>query len=363
MKTFKYSYDISPNLILNEFDSVNNILFIDIETTGLSASNSTIYLIGAGYYNKNGYNIIQWFAETPLEEPLIIKAFFEFASNFSCLLHFNGQMFDIPFIQKRSERHKINSDFSAFNSIDIYKLIKPLKNILGLQDVRQKTLELFLGIYREDMYSGGELIPVYKKYTLKHDDSLLKLLLLHNEEDVLNMHNLIPILEYRNIKNIYLNYEKHVINEYTAYDGSIKKELLITYSHTYNLPVDFKANNNGIYINYSNSGTIIFRLPVECLELKYYYPDPENYYYLPLEDTCIHKSIASGVDKSHRKRATKANCYTKCPGEFIKCGKYDKIRLFKDDYKSKEQYALFSIINELSADEMNVFGKSILEIN
>lgn len=39
--------------------------------------------------------------------------------------------------------------------------------------------------------------------------------------------------------------------------------------------------------------------------LKYFYPDYQNYYYLPEEDMVIHKSIADSVDPSYRKKATK----------------------------------------------------------
>ena len=43
----------------------------------------------------------------------------------------------------------------------------------------------------------------------------------------------------------------------------------------------------------------------------------ENYYYLPTEDTAIHKSVGEFVDPSHRKKATKKNCYIKKDCDYV----------------------------------------------
>ncbi len=52
-------------------------------------------------------------------------------------------------------------------------------------------------------------------------------------------------------------------------------------------------------------------------ELKFFFPDPENYYYLPDEDTAIHRSVGGFVDRAHRVPAKKSNCYTKKSGLFV----------------------------------------------
>lgn len=361
MKTFFYTYDkLNPDNLLNEYGNVSDIVFIDIETTGLSPLNSSIYLIGAGYYDNNEYKIIQWFAETPMEEPLVLKAFFDFLESYRTLIHFNGDRFDIPFIEKRAEKHSIKSTLSSLNSVDIYKKIKPFKSVLGLQDLRQKTIELFLGIDRNDLYSGGELIPVYKKYTMKNDDNLLKLLLLHNEEDVLNMHKIIPMLHFSKLDMVEPIFNKYEINTYKTFDNEEKKELIITCTHKNTLPTSFKSNNNGIYVYFSNDGTLTIRLPIEEMELKLFYPDTNNYYYLPDEDTCIHKLVASAVDSSHREKAKKANCYTRHNGEFIPCKYSDVKHIFKRDYKSKDYYILLSELPNMSSDELNMICKAFL---
>ena len=46
------------------------------------------------------------------------------------------------------------------------------------------------------------------------------------------------------------------------------------------------------------------RVPLYEEEMKYFYSNYKNYYYLPDEDTAIHKSVASYVDKKYRVQAT-----------------------------------------------------------
>ena len=48
---------------LEKYTSLEKILFLDIETTGLSPSSSQLYLIGIAYYEQSTWHIKQWFAQ------------------------------------------------------------------------------------------------------------------------------------------------------------------------------------------------------------------------------------------------------------------------------------------------------------
>ncbi len=50
---------------------------------------------------------------------------------------------------------------------------------------------------------------------------------------------------------------------------------------------------------------------------KYFFENYKDYYYLPLEDRALHKSVGSLVDKKYRKQATAATCYEKQSGAFL----------------------------------------------
>ena len=77
-------------------------------------------------------------------------------------------------------------------------------------------------------------------------------------------------------------------------------------------------------------------------QLKHFYPDYRDYYYLPFEDTAIHRSVGEYVDRSARKKATAKTCYTKKEGLFLPQFGPLWEPSFKEDYKSSLTYAAYS---------------------
>jgi uncharacterized protein YprB with RNaseH-like and TPR domain len=103
MKTTDYiASDIRIDYPLDRLSSPDRILFLDIETTGLSPANAELFLIGAASYTHAGLHIIQYFAEEPGEEKAILEAFSELIRDYDTLITFNGNKFDIPFLEKRN---------------------------------------------------------------------------------------------------------------------------------------------------------------------------------------------------------------------------------------------------------------------
>ena len=110
-------------------------------------------------------------------------------------------------------------------------------------------------------------------------------------------------------------------------------------------------------------------LPVYSGELKYFYPNPSDYYYLPLEDCAMHKSVASFVEKEYRKKATAATCYTKKTGTFLPLALQNKTKkeaqtdstlpCFLSDYKSNFSYIPY--IRELNGEVLTQLAKTLLD--
>lgn len=90
---------------------------------------------------------------------------------------------------------------------------------------------------------------------------------------------------------------------------------------------------------YENKAVCTIRLCRGCL--KYFYPDYKDYYYLPFEDTAVHKSVGEYVDRSARKKATARTCYTKKEGVFLPQFGPFKEPSFREDYKSPLTYVLY----------------------
>ncbi len=307
---------ILDNINLTHLDILNafhinpaTALFFDIETTGLSSKNSCLYMIGAVKWdnNANAFKLIQWFNEDGANAINILKNFFELSVNCQTLIHFNGDRFDIPYIKDCCNKYGIEFPLNILSSLDIYKLLKPFKNILKLNNMKQKTIEAFLGFLREDKMDGKELIRIYKNY-LKSPDAISKeLLFVHNADDLKGMLHIINALAYPllfsaegNIKEIETK-EQNIIFHFTPY---------------YPIPKRISIGKNGFYLN-AFQKNITFTIPLYIGELKYFYPNYQDYYYLPYEDAAIHKIVASYVDAKHRNKAQASNCYTKKAGCFL----------------------------------------------
>ena len=114
----------------------------------------------------------QWVAENANDEANVLMAFHKFIQNYKIIIHFNGNTFDMPFLKERGEKYNINFDFNSFESIDIYKTVKKYSDLLKLENNKQKTYEDFLGIKRNDPFSGGDLIEVYKEFMRTHDENV-----------------------------------------------------------------------------------------------------------------------------------------------------------------------------------------------
>lgn len=292
-------------------------LFFDIETTGLSADRAAVYLIGCAWYEKDTWRLKQWFADTKEAEKEILTAFAAHCARFDTLAHFNGDRFDIPFLTARCERARIPAPFSALKSQDLYRLAKPLKKLLGLGNLKQKTLEQFLKIGREDKFSGGDLIEVYRIYLGNHDEKLERFLLLHNEEDVKGMTGLLAILDYADWLEGTFVFRKMERTKYRTYEGAEAEECFLTFSFPDPLPAPFSSRHPSGAVLAVRRDQLTLRLPILHGALRHYYPNYRDYYYLPLEKKALHKSVADFVDPAYREKATRENCCVIKEGDFL----------------------------------------------
>lgn len=315
-----------------------HLLFFDIETTGLSARSSSLYLIGAVSLREGGWTATQWFAETPMEEGEILRAFLSFAAGFTQLVHFNGDRFDLPYLADKCRAFGLPDTLSALLSRDIYRMARPLKALLSLQSLKQKSLEAFLGISREDRCSGGELINVYHDYVMHPREDTLQLLLLHNYEDLLGMLAILPILSYRALTDGFWQADGCRIDGDTAvFHAALPCALP--------LPL---TRSSGLFSLSAGGRAFTLRVPGVRRPLKYFFPDYKNYCYLPLEDTAIHKSVAAYVDREHREPAKPSNCYCWKDGFYLPQDAPVFSPVFREDYQSTPLY--FACTDSFLAD-------------
>lgn len=345
---------------LDNFSPLETIFFLDIETTGFTAKGSSLYLIGGAYYKNKTWNIIQWFSENYSEEEKILNAFKDFAKDYSLFIHFNGNNFDIPYLRQKAEMLQVDLSFLENAGLDLYRRIAPYKSFLKLANCKQKSIEKFLNINRIDTYNGGELITIYHDYVSSPSDYALQTLLLHNADDMKGMLYIIPMLSYSDLFNKSILVEKVQVNEYSNYNGEKRKELYMQLKLEYSLPKKISVFADHCYF-IGEDRKASLRIPIYEIELKHFYSNYNDYYYLPEEDTAIHKSVATYVDSSRRKKANASTCYTKHTSSYIQQWKIIKEPFFKKTYKSTDIY--FELTDEIKKDRtlFNLYAKHVLQ--
>ena len=406
-----------------------DVLFFDIETTGLSARSAGLYLIGVLTYTAAAsiaeesntasssdeaqisavpsahraasapeaaghWTLLQYFCEDVADEPAVLQAFFELLRTKKILISYNGDGFDIPFLRHMVEQYGLRAprphhstvlhdradcpatdgsaiddtrplySFDTVESFDLFKKFRPLKRLLGLPDLKLKSCERFLGIDREDRFTGGELIEVYFEWQKTKAPALLDTLLLHNAEDIANLPNLLPLLRYRSLPHsdfqlraheclqdggtplVHLSFtllspmspSAHAPAENATREATDDRRLYWP-ALTLPKPMDLRGDFWALHAEGS-----AFELYVQLFEgeRKLFFADFEHYYYLPAEDQVIHQSLAEFVDRSARKKACARNCYQRVSGCFLpECSEVYTPAL-RAEYRDKLRYAQYS---------------------
>lgn len=305
--------------------AAGDFIFFDIETTGLSAGNSMCWLIGTLVLQDDSLILTQYFADSPSDEKELMEQFLGTLSATSCLVHFNGTRFDIPFLQERAALLECDAQLAAkltdCDSIDIFKMIKSYDSLLHLTNYKQKTIESFLNFPRTDKLDGKKLIALYKSYVLSKDTDSERLLLLHNSDDLAGLHEICAVLAYGQLydtalkkdsvdsfKKVFENISME-FNYASDYEGNEITELILETAPVFPFPKALDCKQPDGYCKIFPD-KLRLCVPVVNDRVKLFYKDYKNYYYLPEQNCAIHKSVAAYVDKSRRTAATKNTCYT-----------------------------------------------------
>jgi len=344
--------DSFPQYPIHKLADIHATFFLDIETTGFSAKTSSLYLIGCLYYKDDVWNLVQWFAESNDEEKEILVSFKEFTKNFKTVIHFNGNGFDLPYLAHKFTRFKLANPLENLENIDLYKSIRPYKAILKLEDLKQKTIESFLDIRRNDIFSGGDLITLYKEFCTNPSEMSRKVLLLHNHDDMLGMLALLQVLYYDDLFKGDFSITSIDVSKAKDMHGNIRLEGIMELELSANIPVPISYGTKSLYLK-ANGKTAFLKFPCVQKELKFFFDNYKDYYYLPDEDMAIHKSVASYVSRDYRIQAKAATCYTRKSGLFCPQNKTLFFPCFKQKYG--DSYTYFELSDDFLHSEENKY--------
>lgn len=171
---------------------LNKILFLDIETTGLSLYYNKITLIGT----FNGHSIKTFVTGNNLGEIV------QYLQDYKLIVTFNGKLFDIPFIKKELPRVEVPPIH-----IDLRYLLKSIGLTGPLKEIEEK-----LDILRSpnvQAINGREATVLWSKFA-RGDNEALGRLLLYNTYDIVNLQRLLHFCYQKKVEEIEsrINFER-----------------------------------------------------------------------------------------------------------------------------------------------------------
>lgn len=182
MITYKKRY-FPENLNKNE-------IILDIETTGLDSTRDQLVLLGFIAYENDKCYIIQYFAEDNSEERRLLEIYLKMIEN-KKVITYNGDKFDIPFLNMRLDYNKL---FPVFpETLDIYKLIANHRKYFVFESMKLMDIEKSIGIFRNDP-SRYKVISKLTEDIQKRDKP--KPIMIHNENDIIATEKLANVGEY-----------------------------------------------------------------------------------------------------------------------------------------------------------------------
>ena len=348
--------------ISGKFSPEEAILY-DIETTGLNPKSSQLYLLGILLFHKENIELIQYFAESVLDEEEILKQFFQLCQTKKVLISFNGEGFDNRFVESIAKSYGKLPLHLNLKQLDLFKLIRKRKKFYGLESCSLKSCERFLGIHREDRCSGGELISFYQDYLQNKNSEKRNLLLLHNREDIENLPALFSFLAYENIFQGNVHFQRA---ELLVRDEIIKKncsnqtestleiehseleetnnchtseKICLKFSLPSPVPVPLTLAPKNYLLEIKDK-SLFLTVPLYQGELCYFFKDYKDYEFIPSEDRVVHKSLASMYPKEMREKAKASTAYQKMKASFLPVFQ-EKEKVFKKTYQDKNCFIPF----------------------
>lgn len=174
-------------------DSDGPVLFLDLETTGLSGGAGTVaFLVGCGRFVDGAFVTRQFLLPGFAAERVLLAAVAAYADAAGAMVTYNGKSFDVPVMETRWAFHRMPSPWDDLVHLDMLHLARRLWrgriDGLGETGCRLVTLERDLfDVERVGDVPGWEIPARYFEFIRRGDPAVLAPVLHHNRLDLLSL--------------------------------------------------------------------------------------------------------------------------------------------------------------------------------
>jgi uncharacterized protein YprB with RNaseH-like and TPR domain len=180
------------NNALREMGAGERLLFLDLETTGLSGGTGTYaFLCGLGAVCGGYFKVAQFFLKNPAHEAEWLDAVDSCIPRNATLVTYNGRTFDVPMLTTRHIMARRRPHWEASPHVDLLhfsrRLYRGYIESCSLGSVETNVL----GVRRANEDVPGWLIPeIYARYLRTGDAAPLRGVFYHNELDIASLASL-----------------------------------------------------------------------------------------------------------------------------------------------------------------------------
>jgi hypothetical protein len=167
--------------------ALENMLFLDTETTGLGGAGTVPFLIGCGYVRGNNFVVRQYFIPDYTEESSMLEAFLAEFESEPTIVTYNGAAFDLPIIRDRFIINRVAREIPAGHHLD---LLPPTRRLFRrrLSDCTLQNIEReIFGLERHEDIPGYLIPSAYFDWLSDQTVGLIGDILEHNRLDIVSM--------------------------------------------------------------------------------------------------------------------------------------------------------------------------------
>ncbi|HEU4693985.1 MAG TPA: ribonuclease H-like domain-containing protein, partial [Vicinamibacterales bacterium] len=165
-----------------------NLLFVDLETTGLAGgAGSYAFLVGCGWFERGRFHIRQFLLSSFASERALLEAVSELAGTVDAVVTYNGKSFDLPLIETRYALNRVPTPFDGMPHVD---MLHHARRLWHGDDDRHRLSSLessLLGHEREGDVPGFEIPSRYFHFVRTGDARPLGAVFEHNRRDLLSL--------------------------------------------------------------------------------------------------------------------------------------------------------------------------------
>ena len=169
-------------------------LFLDLETTGLGGE-ALIFLVGLLHREGDCYRLRQWFCHDVVAEGRVLLRLAKELARRPTVVTYNGDSFDLPFIDRRMRFHRLDGVPAGVSSVDLLAVVRKCYR-KSWPDCRLATAEKrLLKKQRSAVDVPGKEAPLrFQDFKAGGPAGLIEPVIYHNRIDLTSLAALLPIL-------------------------------------------------------------------------------------------------------------------------------------------------------------------------